>query len=77
MSTTIRLSTENRDRVNRLKRETGESSDAVLGRALDAYERTLFWEQMRHAHAAASPEQRAAAQAESALWDATLLDGIS
>ena len=75
--TTLRVSVETRDRVNALRHETAQSTDELLRLALDAYERALFWEGMRRAHAALTPEQRAQDDADRRAWEATLKDGLS
>jgi predicted DNA-binding protein len=76
-STTLRVSVETRDRVNALRHDTGQSTDELLRRALDAYERALFWEGMRRAHAALTPQQRAQEDADRRSWEATLKDGLN
>ena len=50
----------------------------VLDKALDAYRRKLFFEQLNAGYAAlrADPEARAEHLAERQLWDATRMDGL-
>lgn len=43
MTTTIRVSEATRDAVNRLRAQTGQSTDSLLEQALAAYEETMFW----------------------------------
>lgn len=70
-STTLRVTADLRDRVNRLGRRTHKSANDLLSDALDRYEEALFWEE--YARAAAEPD--ASESAEAALWErATLAD---
>ena len=50
----------------------------VLDKALDAYRRKVFFEQMNAGYAAlrADPEAWAEFEAERKAWDATLMDGL-
>lgn len=43
MTTTIRVSEATRDAVNRLRAQTGQSTDSLLEQALAAYEESMFW----------------------------------
>lgn len=54
------------------------SAEAVLHRALETYQRELFWKQTNAAYAAlkADPEAWADEIAERALWEQTLADGV-
>lgn len=52
MATTLRVSNDVRDRASQLASVDGISIGALVARALDAYERDLFWEQTREALAA-------------------------
>lgn len=54
------------------------SADVVLDRALETYQRELFWKQTNEAYAAlkADPEAWAEENAERALWEQTLADGV-
>lgn len=75
-TTTLRVSTENRDRVNRL-RQQGESVDEVIGKALDTLERDRFWDQYRHQLAATTPDERATEAREADLWERAALADLS
>lgn len=77
-TTTIRVSTETRDLLNRLARTSGTSMQQVLEAALEQYRRRQFLEALNSAYAASrtDPELQAADVEERALWDATLLDGL-
>lgn len=54
------------------------SADVVLDRALEIYQRELFWKQTNEAYAAlkADPAAWAEELAERALWEKTLADGV-
>lgn len=64
--------------LKELAEQTGQTMMDVLDKALDAYRRKLFFEQMNvgYAELRADPEAWAEHQAERKLWDATLMDGL-
>lgn len=66
-TTTIRVSASTRDAVNRLRVETGESTDSVLEKALAAYEETLFWRRWQEVYVDGRPEL--AEDEVMGLWD--------
>jgi hypothetical protein len=49
-TTTIRVSLATRDAVNRVRAETGESTDSILEKALAAYEESMFWRRWREVY---------------------------
>lgn len=57
---------------------TGQTADQVVGRAIEEYERSLFWREYAAAADAAAddPESAADELAEQVLWDRTSLDGL-
>jgi hypothetical protein len=61
-----------------LAEETGQATIDVLDKALDAYRRKLFFEQMNagYAELRANPVAWGEHLAERKLWDATLMDGL-
>jgi len=61
-TTTIRVGTTTRDAVNHLRELTGESTDAIIEKALAAYMESLFWQRWREAEHDDEPDL--------ALWDA-------
>jgi predicted transcriptional regulator len=77
-TTTIRVSTDTRDLLNRLARTTGTSMQHVLEAALEQYRRRQFLEALNAAYAAmqADPQAQAEEAEERAWWDTTLLDGV-
>ena len=77
-TTTIRVSTETRNLLNRLAQSTGTSMQQVLEEALEQYRRQQFLEALNAAYATmrAEPQLHREEAEELALWDATLLDGI-
>ena len=78
-ATTVKVTTDVRDRINRLKDAQQTSVDDVLSSALDTLEEHEFWRRQAAAHAAlhADPELHERVAAETALWDETLIDGQS
>jgi len=78
VATTIKLSVSTRDRVNAVGARTGQTADQVVGRALEEYERALFWQAYAAAAdaVAADPQAAADVRAEQDLWDRTVRDGL-
>ena len=79
MSTpTVRISDASHQILQELADRTGQSMMDVLDKALDAYRRKLFFDQMNtgYAELRADPEAWAEHLAERKLWDATLMDGL-
>jgi hypothetical protein len=64
--------------LKELSEQTGQPIAEVLHKALDAYRRKLFFDQMNagYAELRADPEAWAEHLAERELWDATLMDGL-
>lgn len=64
--------------LRELAEQTGQSMTDVLDKALDAYRRKLFFEQLNAGYAAlrADPQAWAEELEERKLWDATLMDGL-
>ena len=64
--------------LRELAEQTNQTETEVLDKALDAYRRKVFFEQLRADYAAlkADPEAWAEELAERKLWDATLMDGL-
>jgi predicted transcriptional regulator len=77
-TTTIRVSSETRALLQDLARQAGTSMQQVLEEALVEYRRRQFFETLNAAYADAQldPAAHAAAAADLADWDATLLDGL-
>jgi hypothetical protein len=75
---TIRISKASHQVLKELAEQTGQTMMDVLDRALDAYRRKLFFEQLNagYAELRADPEAWAEHLAERKLWDTTLMDGL-
>ena len=75
---TVRISEASHQILKELSEQTGQTMMDVLDKALDAYRRKLFFEQMNagYAELRADPEAWAEHLAERKLWDATLMDGL-
>jgi hypothetical protein len=79
MSTpTVPISEASHRVLQELAEQTGQTMTAILDKALDAYRRKVFFEQLNADYAAlrADPEAWAEMEAERKLWDATLMDGL-
>src|SRR2546423_13303484 len=65
--------------LKELAEQTGQTMTDVLDKALDAYRRKVFFEQLNAGYAAlrADPAAWAEHLAERKLWDATLMDGLA
>lgn len=73
MATTIKVSEPTRDRIKALGASTAQTAEQVVSKALDEYERALFWQEYRRA---AEADVERDDDAERKLWDATLRDGL-
>lgn len=72
VTTSLRVSETTRARASRLAASSGSSIGDVVERALDTYERALFWEQTRRALQAPGGVEDDGDRA----WDATARDGL-
>jgi predicted transcriptional regulator len=77
-TTTIPISEMAHQILRELAEQTGQSMSDVLDKALDAYRRKLFFEQLNAGYAAlrADPQAWAEELEQRKLWDATLTDGL-
>ncbi len=77
-STTIRIRKSTRDSLRDLADEAGESMQAVLEEAIDAYRRRRFLEAVNASYSAALEDDAVAREIreEFELWEATLEDGL-
>ena len=75
---TVSISEASHQILKELAEQTGQTMMDVLDKALDAYRRKLFFEQMDagYAELRADPQAWAEHLAERKLWDATLMDGL-
>jgi hypothetical protein len=75
---TIPISEAAHQLLKELAERTGQTMVEVLDKALDAYRRKLFLEQVNagYAELRSDPEAWTEHQAEQKLWDATLMDGL-
>jgi hypothetical protein len=75
---TVRISDASHKILKELAEQTGQTLMDALDKAVDAYRRKLFFEQMNagYAELRADPEAWAQHLAERKLWDATLMDGL-
>jgi hypothetical protein len=77
-SPTIPISETSHRILQELAEQTGQSMTDVLDKALDAYRRKLFFDQLNAGYAAlrADPQAWAEELEERKLWDAALMDGL-
>jgi len=77
-TTTIRVSERTRATLHDLARAEGAPMAEVAARAIEAYRRARFVDAINAGYAAlqADPEAWADYQAELAVWDVTLADGL-
>ena len=69
-TTTSRVRSSTRDRVRALGRETRQTADAVVTRALELHEREAFcWQAWERAQQERTPQEQAQDEAEVAVWD--------
>lgn len=75
---TVRISETSHRILKTMAEQTGQSMMDVLDRALEAYRRKQFFDQMNagYAELQAEPEAWAEHLAERKAWDATLMDGM-
>jgi len=79
MSTpTVRLSEASHRLLREMADQSGETMLEILDKALDAYRRKMFFENLNSGYAAlkADPQAWAAMQDERKAWEATLMDGL-
>ncbi len=78
MSVTVRISPETRETVQRIARESNESMQSVIAKAVEEYKRYLLIERTNEAFAALrlQPKQWAEELEERHLWNATLNDDL-
>jgi hypothetical protein len=77
-TSTIRISEKSHQTLRELAKQSGESTQASLDRAIEQYRRRLFMEAANAEYAAlrADPEAWAEYQKELALRDSTLMEGL-
>ncbi len=78
MSVTVRISPETREIVQRIARESNESMQSVIAKAVEEYKRYLLIERTNEAFAAlrVQPKRWAEELEERHLWNATLNDDL-
>lgn len=76
VSTTIRVPSEIREKLRELAEQEHQPMQEIIARALERYRRERMFERADEIYAAMTPEEWAQEEAERALWDCTLLDGL-
>ena len=77
-TTTVRITQETREALQRLARESKEPMQKVLSKAVEEYKRRWVLEQTNRAYAAlrSKPEQWAEEEEERHAWEQSLADGL-
>ncbi len=77
-ATTVPISEASHQILKELAEKTGEPILQLLDKALVAYRRKVFFEQLdaRYAELRADPKVWAEVEADRKVWDATLMDGL-
>jgi len=77
-ASTVRISEASHQMLKELAEQTGQTMMDVLSKALDAYQRKLFFEQMNagYAELRADPKAWAEHLGDREQWDTTLMDGL-
>jgi hypothetical protein len=75
---TVPISEASRQLLRELANKTGQNEVEVLDKALDAYSRKLFLQQVNAGYAELRRDSKAWSEhlVERKLWDATLMDGL-
>ncbi len=76
---TVRISERTRETLREIARTQQESMQSVLDKAVEGYRRERFIEDLNASYAELrnDPEAWKAVEAERALWDGTLMDGLA
>jgi hypothetical protein len=76
--TTVRVSRKTHDALRELAEQTHQSMQDVLARAVEAYRRDHLLREINTAYAAlrADPDAWREEQADRAIWEGTLTDGL-
>jgi predicted DNA-binding protein len=77
-STTVRISQEARESLQKLSEQTGRKLQELLDEAVERYRRELFLKEANAAFAALRADKEAWAEEEEerAAWEGTLADGL-
>jgi hypothetical protein len=77
-TTSIRIERRTHERLRQMAKSERRSMTQIVGEAIAKYEEELFWRKAREGYERlnADPEDRAAYDAEMALWDTALMDGL-
>jgi len=77
-STTVRINTANHELLKKLSKVTDMSMQNVIEKALKQFQKQLFWDKAAKEYLQLRQDEKAwmDEQAENALWDTTLSDGL-
>ena len=74
----VRVSQSTHAMLRAMSEQTGETMQCILEKAVQEYQKRLFWEQTNAAYAALRKDEKAWKEelTEREAWDATLSDGL-
>ncbi|MGI8691149.1 MAG: toxin-antitoxin system protein [Thermomicrobiales bacterium] len=76
VSTTIQITEDVQGKLHELAEQDHASVQTIIALAVERYRRERMFERADEIYAAMTPEEWAEENAERALWDCTLMDGL-
>jgi predicted transcriptional regulator len=76
VSTTVQITEDVQGKLRELAEQEHESVQTIIALAVERYRRQRMFERADEIYAAMTPEEWAEENAERALWDCTLMDGL-
>ncbi len=76
VSTTVQITEDVQGKRHELAEQDHESVQTIIALAVERYRRERMFERADEIYAAMTPEEWAEENAERALWDCTLMDGL-
>ncbi len=76
VSTTVQITDDVQGKLRELAEQEHESIATIIALAVERYRRERMFERADEIYAAMTPEEWAEENAERALWDCTLMDGL-
>lgn len=76
VSTTIQITDDVEQKLRELAEQEHQSIQEIIARAVERYRRERMFARAEEIYAAMTPKEWAEEEAERALWDCTLMDGL-
>ena len=76
VSTTVQITEDVQGKLRELAEQEHESVQTIIALAVERYRRERMLERANEIYAAMTPEEWAEEEAEIALWEGTLMDGL-